>query len=145
MFKPFLVISALALIGVSAHFQEAQKPAESAPPPPAAVKPIPPQVKTTPESLAHAKKMYGYDCAMCHGADGAGKGDVAAQMKLTMTDLTDPSVLKAKSDSDLFALIRDGKGQMPAEGDRGKPDDLWSMVAYVRSLSSKTASAAQPH
>jgi mono/diheme cytochrome c family protein len=90
--------------------------------------------------------MYGYDCAMCHGADGAGKGDVAAQMKLTMTDLTDPAVLKDKTDNDLFTLIRDGKGQMPAEGDRGKPDDLWSMVAYVRSLSSKTATAAgQPH
>ena len=32
-------------------------------------------VKATPESIAHGKKWYGYDCAMCHGNDGDGKGE----------------------------------------------------------------------
>src|SRR5580765_4619089 len=32
-------------------------------------------VKPTQESLARAKKTYGYDCALCHGASGDGKGD----------------------------------------------------------------------
>ena len=37
-------------------------------------------VKATPEGIAAVKKIYGYDCAMCHGAAGDGKGDVAASM-----------------------------------------------------------------
>ena len=42
-------------------------------PPEAAAKANP--VKPTAESLAKGKKLYGYDCAMCHGKDGDGKGD----------------------------------------------------------------------
>ena len=41
-------------------------------------------VKPTPENLAEAKKFFGYDCAMCHGAAGDGKGDLAASMGLKM-------------------------------------------------------------
>ena len=33
--------------------------------------PVPP----TGESLAEARKMFGYNCAMCHGKAGDGKGD----------------------------------------------------------------------
>jgi cytochrome c len=36
-------------------------------------------VKPTPESLARGKRQYGYDCAMCHGKEGDGKGDVATR------------------------------------------------------------------
>src|ERR1700761_203891 len=47
-------------------------------PPDAVQKPNP--VKSTPAVLAAAKKTWGFDCAMCHGADGDGKGDLAADM-----------------------------------------------------------------
>ncbi len=143
MFKTFFVVTALVLCAASARIQEPGTAPETAAPP-AAAKPIPSQSKPTPESLARAKKMYGYDCAMCHGADGAGKGDLAAQMKLSLSDMSDPAVLKSKTDAQLFALIRDGKGQMPAEGDRVKSDDLWSMVAYVRALPSAPKDKTAP-
>ena len=94
-------------------------------------------VKPTPEGLAHAKKMYGYDCVMCHGANGDGKGDLASSLKTPMKGFTDPAALQAMSDGELFYIIQKGKGEMPPEGDRGKPDDLWNMVAYVRSLAKK--------
>ncbi|MGB9205261.1 MAG: cytochrome c [Terriglobales bacterium] len=87
------------------------------------------------ESLARAKKMYGYDCAMCHGADGAGKGELASEMKLTLSDMSDPATLKDRTDAQLYGTIRDGKDKMPAEGNRMSPEDGWSLVAYVRSLS----------
>ena len=90
-------------------------------------------VKPTPEGLAHAKKVYGYDCAICHGANGDGKGDIASSMKTPMKDFADPSV-EAMSDGELFYIIQKGKGEMPPEGDRGKPDDLWNMVSYVRTF-----------
>ena len=155
MLKPFLLVSALVLVALSARMQEPGTAPETAAPqassqtaPQAvpqsapAAKPIPPQVKPSPEALARAKKMYGYDCALCHGAEGTGNGDVAAQMKLTLNDLTNPATLKDKTDAQLFALIRDGKGQMPAEGDRSKDEGLWSMVVYVRSLSNGKDKAA---
>jgi mono/diheme cytochrome c family protein len=92
-------------------------------------------VKATPEGLAHAKKVYGYDCAMCHGANGDGKGDIASSMKTPLKDFTSPASLQGMSDGELFYIIQHGKGEMPPEGDRGKPDDLWNMVSYVRSMS----------
>jgi mono/diheme cytochrome c family protein len=65
-------------------------------------------------------------------------------MKLTLSNLSDPATLKDKTDAQLFLLIRDGKGQMPAEGDRSKDEGLWSMVSYVRSLSAGKDKAAAP-
>ena len=94
-------------------------------------------VTPTPESQAHAKMMYGIDCAMCHGANGNGKGDLVADMQLTMKDFTDPSALKGMSDGQLFYIIKNGKGKMDGEGDRMKPDDIWNMVILVRSFAKK--------
>jgi mono/diheme cytochrome c family protein len=94
-------------------------------------------VKPTPESLAQGKKYYGYDCAMCHGANGNGKGEVAVDEKMTLRDFGDPATLKNKTDGELFYIIKNGKGQMPPEGDRVKPPELWNMVNYIRSLSKK--------
>jgi mono/diheme cytochrome c family protein len=94
-------------------------------------------VKPTPASQEHAKKMYGYDCAMCHGANGNGKGDLVADMKLTLKDYTDPAALKDMSDGEIFYIIKNGKGQMSGEGDRLKPDDIWNMVVLVRSFAKK--------
>lgn len=43
------------------------------------------------KGLTEARKLYGYHCAMCHGKDGDGKGDVAEQMKLDLRDWRDSS------------------------------------------------------
>jgi mono/diheme cytochrome c family protein len=93
-------------------------------------------VKPTAESLARGKKLYGYDCAMCHGEKGDGKGDMASDMK-NVTDFTKPDALKNRTDGELFYEVRNGKGDMPPEGDRAKDDDIWNMVNYVRSLAKK--------
>lgn len=94
-------------------------------------------VKTTPEGLAHAKKTWGYDCAVCHGTNGDGKGDIANTLKAPLRDLRDPATLQGMSDGQVFYIIQHGKDEMPPEGDRGKPDDLWNLVAFVRSLAAK--------
>jgi mono/diheme cytochrome c family protein len=94
-------------------------------------------VKPTSEGKAHAAKMYGYDCLMCHGANGNGKGDLAVQLKMNLKDWSDPAALQTKTDGELFYIIKNGDGQMPAEGDRAKNDDLWNMVVLVRSFSKK--------
>jgi mono/diheme cytochrome c family protein len=91
-------------------------------------------VTPTAESKAHAKMLYGIDCAMCHGPSGDGKGDLVADMQLTMKDLTDPATLKGMTDGQLFYIIKNGKGKMPPEGDRAKDADLWNLVILVRSF-----------
>ena len=138
----FFLFFALAMWAQGAKDQTAkdqpakdQPPAEFKIPPDAATKQNP--VKPSAESHARGKKLYGYDCAMCHGKDGDGKGDMASDYK-SMTDFTDRSSLKSRSDGDLFYIIRNGKGQdMPPEGDRAKDDDIWHLVNYIRSLGKK--------
>jgi mono/diheme cytochrome c family protein len=98
-------------------------------------------VKPTPENLAEAKKYFGYDCAICHGAAGDGKGDLAASMDLKMKDWRDASSLAAISDSEIFDLIVKGKGKMIGEGDRISQEMVWKLVNYVRSLTKKDTPA----
>lgn len=109
-------------------------PAEYKIPPEAAAKANP--VKPSEESLARGKRLYGLDCAMCHGNNGDGKGDMASDIK-NVTDFTNPESLKNRKDRKLFYVIRNGKGDMPPEGDRARDDDIWNMVNYIRSLAKK--------
>ena len=96
-------------------------------------------VKPSPDGLAAARKMYGYDCAMCHGAKGDGKGDVVESMKLTMHDWRDAASLEGKTDGEIFFIITKGKGKMMGEGDRLPETMRWNMVNLVRSYSKRDA------
>lgn len=140
MWKPLPVLSALLLVGFSASAHQNQESTKAAPSAESknseAVKQANP-IKPTPESIASGKKMYGYDCAMCHGKDGDGNGDVAVSMKLKLLDYRDPASLKDVTDGELFNIIKNGKGKMPPEGDRAKPDLIWDMINYIRSLATK--------
>ena len=139
------VVAAIVLLCCAVWARQEQKaPAAGA----AAEYRIPPEasklanpVKATPASLAAGKKTYGFDCAMCHGKDGDGKGELALDMKLKLVDYRDPASLKEMTDGDLFYIIKNGKGDMTGEGDRSKPDEIWNLVNYVRSLAQKNFTA----
>ena len=94
-------------------------------------------VKPTPEGLAAARRIFGYDCEMCHGPKGDGKGDVVDSMKLTMHDWRDPATLAGKTDGELFYIITKGKGKMIGEGDRAAETMRWNLVNLVRSYAKK--------
>ena len=91
-------------------------------------------VKSTPEGLAEARKVYGYDCAMCHGEKGDGKGEVVESMKLEMRDWHESATLAGKTDAELFTIITKGKGKMMAEGDRVPEKLRWNLVNLVRAM-----------
>lgn len=96
-------------------------------------------VKPTPEGLAEAKKLYGYHCAMCHGKDGDGKGELAGSMNLKLNDWHDPSTIAKFTDGGLFYIITNGRGKMVGgEGDRTKEQIRWNLVNLVRSFGKKT-------
>jgi len=141
---------ALSVLVLFVPCARAQQPDKNAQKPPAAETPIPPEavkqtnpVTPTASSQAQAKRTFGYDCAMCHGATGDGKGDLAADMKLDLSDFRDPQALKDRTDGELFYIIKNGKGKMPSEGDRAKTDEIWNLVIYVRSMAKK-APAEKP-
>lgn len=159
MWKEIAALSALLLFGISGAPQQTEQSAQqtakppgqtekTAPAPAAATFVIPSDIakqpnpiKPTAASIAAGKQMYGYDCAMCHGANGSGKGDLAAEMKLTLKDYRDAAALKDTTDGEIFYIIQKGKGDMTGEGDRQKPEEIWNMINYVRSLSKKTQAA----
>jgi mono/diheme cytochrome c family protein len=133
--------SALTLFLLISFFAAAQ---ETKPAPKTAYSPVPiaaarepNPVKSTPESLAEGKKIYRYDCASCHGSTGDGKSDVAKDLKIQIPDLTDPALLKDRTDGELFYIIKNGHDDMPPEGGRARPGKLWDLVNYVRSLARK--------
>ena len=134
MFKLMALLPAALLFAFLP--QEPAAPADQAAAPAAAATMTNP-VKPTAESQAHAKMTFGIDCAMCHGDNGNGKGDLVADMHVSMKDLTDPDTLKNMSDGEIFALIKNGKGKMPGEGDRAKDEAIWNLVIYVRTFAKK--------
>jgi len=94
-------------------------------------------VTPTADSQKHAKMMYGMDCAICHGENGNGKGDLVADMQLKLKDFTDPTALKGMSDGELFYIIKNGKGKMGPEGPRAKDDVIWNLVILIHSFAKK--------
>ena len=78
--------------------------------------------------------LYKAKCAACHGASG--KGDTAVGKADNVRDLASADVQK-QSDADLTAIITNGKGKMPAYGKSLTPDQVKSLVAYIRSIAQK--------
>ena len=112
--------------------QDARLPEGYSIPPEAAKRANP--LKPTEPVLAAAKKYYSSQCAMCHGKDGDGKGDLAEDMQLKIQDYRKPESLAKFTDGELFYILTNGMGKMPAEGDRTPDDGKWGVILYLRSL-----------
>lgn len=138
-----ILVSVILLLSFSAVLaqqkdskEKATEPAPAAIPAEAAAKVNP--VKATPEGIASVTKLYGYHCAMCHGKDGDGKGDLAVEMKLDLHDWRDANSIAKMRDGELFYIITNGRGKMTGgEGDRTKEDVRWNLVNLVRSFGKK--------
>jgi mono/diheme cytochrome c family protein len=132
MLKPLLFVSTVVLFGVTALSTPGSISQDSVPAPAAGQKN---PVKPTEKSQARAKELYAQDCALCHGDNGNGKTDLAKDMELTLADWSNPATLANKQDQDLFNVIRNGKGKMPAEeAGRAKDDEVWNLIIYIRGL-----------
>ena len=103
-------------------------------------------VASTPESIAAGKRAYDANCAACHG--NLAQGAVKAGMTISIIeeqrgkqppDLTDDQWDHGSSDGEIFAVIKRGlpPTMMPGFDGRIPDDDIWSIVNYLRSLSSK--------
>ena len=79
-------------------------------------------------------KLFQAKCAACHGPDGSGNTVVGKALKLK--DMRDPEIQKL-SDADMTTVIAKGKDKMPANEKTLKPDQIKSLVAYIRELAQK--------
>ena len=144
MRRTIFVASAVLLIAIfcpKPNFTQDKTPAEPKMTPEDVAKKNP--VAPTAEGLAEARKLYGYDCAMCHGKDGDGKGDLAQDMKLDLHDWRDPATIEKITDGELFWVISYGRGKMVGgEADRSPEKMRWNLVNLVRSFGKKGAGAA---
>ncbi|HEY1895463.1 MAG TPA: hypothetical protein VGG62_04285, partial [Terracidiphilus sp.] len=102
MQKPLLLLPAVVFLALGAAYNPAAAPQAGSAASPKASKTGNPANP----SMARAKEIYGFDCALCHNANGDGKTDLAKDMQLTLSDFTDPKTLTGKSDDQLFDLIR---------------------------------------
>jgi cytochrome c6 len=71
------------------------------------------------------------NCVMCHGADGTGKTKMG--LKLGSADLTSNDI-QSLSDEALAQTLRNGKGKMPAFDKTLTPEEITSVIQYVRTL-----------
>lgn len=149
LFSLVLLVAAGYVFAQQKETQEKSKEGQTATQAPA---PITPEdaakknpVKPTAEGLTEARKLYGYHCAMCHGDNGDGKGDLAEQMKLGLKDWRNASSIANYTDGELFYIITNGRGKMEGgEGDRTKEEMRWKLVNLVRSFGKKAEEPAKP-
>jgi mono/diheme cytochrome c family protein len=89
---------------------------------------------------AHAAdELWKARCSTCHGLDG--KGHTKTGKKWKIEDFTRPKWQKAMSDDEIRRTIengvrqkRTGKVMMPAFGKKLTPEEIDSLVGWVRSL-----------
>ena len=77
-------------------------------------------------------RVFARSCASCHGP--AGRPSRPIGLAAMPRDLSDPRLYQLRSDTELKAVIRDGKGAMPAFGALLADEDLTLLIAYLHTL-----------
>ena len=75
---------------------------------------------------------YKTKCQMCHGATGL--ADTPAGKAMQAQPFNSPAFVKA-SDASLIAIVKSGKGKMPAFAGKLTDAQITAVVAYTRTLS----------
>lgn len=83
--------------------------------------------------LERGRQRYAIDCAMCHAADGSGRGTVPARGFPQPADFRSPGQ-RALTAQQIHDVIERGKGVMYGHADRVSPADRWAITAYVLAL-----------
>jgi mono/diheme cytochrome c family protein len=104
-------------------------------------------VAATPAALAAGNQIYQRHCQSCHGANGDGKGEKAAELSTAPGDFTNAGKMSGLTDGELYWEITEGRRPMPAFRDKLSEQERWEVVDYIRRFAARsTASrpAARP-
>lgn len=107
----------------------AQTPVQAANAPAAAAKELKNPHAGKPESIKEGEKIFDEKCAECHGGDAMG---------MSGPDLTDDRWIYGGTDAAVFETVSGGrKGGMPSWRGQLTEDQVWKVIAYIRSLARK--------
>lgn len=84
--------------------------------------------------VENGEAVFRQKCGGCHGLDGKGESTMGKTWK--MRDLTSSQVQK-QSDQELFTVIANGRGHMPAYEMILGNDKIREVIAYIREFGKK--------
>jgi mono/diheme cytochrome c family protein len=86
-------------------------------------------------SVEEGNKLFGAECAACHGLDGHKATDAGRWMSPRAADLTSHDV-QQYSDRELFWIVKHGVrfSGMPAFGAVESDEHIWNLIHYLRTL-----------
>jgi cytochrome c oxidase cbb3-type subunit 3 len=100
---------------------------------------------------ADGKKLYLTYCFLCHGVTGKGDGYAARYQSVKPRDLTNNAYMSSRTDQQLFDAISiggrafHGSMTMPYWGESLTKQQIWDLVAYIRTLHQKAPSGEASH
>ena len=103
-------------------------------------------VPASEDALRQGRALYHQHCTLCHGDSGRGEGPAARVHSRRSTrapkDFSDTKVQAEMTDGEIFwktaaGLREDGKVSHPAYRGVMSDNDLWTLVHFIRSLSTK--------
>jgi len=89
----------------------------------------------SPANASAGADTFKTKCAVCHGPDGSGNTPMGQKMKVH--DLRSPDVQK-QTDEELTTINTNGKPPMPAYGKTLTSADIHQLVAFLRSIATKS-------
>lgn len=95
----------------------------------------PPTPTNLQSSLVEGDKVFGVDCAACHGMDGRHPTDAGRWMYPRAADLGSKEV-QSYSNRELFWIVKNGirLSGMPAFAKVESDEHIWDLVLYLRTL-----------
>jgi cytochrome c oxidase cbb3-type subunit 3 len=144
-----LVVSlALAVVACQRESRDFEPPTKAVTPPPVRLSEIQPGAISTKTSLEHAyednayaldegKRLFRwYNCSGCHANGGGDKGPA----------LMDRVWIYGSEPAQIYSTIVEGRPNgMPSFGGHIPDNQVWQLVAYVRSLSGLVPGTAAPN
>ena len=93
----------------------------------------------TPDAVEEGKKIFANHCVTCHGPNGDGDSPTGKALTPPASDLTDAKIQDAVKDDYMYWHIAEGGKALGHSGmtpfkDTLKEDQIWQVIAYIRSI-----------
>jgi mono/diheme cytochrome c family protein len=94
---------------------------------------LPAPFKLSPELLQRGRERFDIYCAVCHGLNGDGNGEVV-QRGFPAPPTYHSERLRQAPIGHFYDVITNGYGVMYSYASRVEPQDRWAIAAYIRAL-----------
>ncbi len=107
---------------------------------------IPPAPADRQAAIREGERLFGTECAACHGMSGRNPTDAGRWMYPRAADLASHDS-QSYSDQELFWIIQNGirLSGMPAFGRVESDEHIWGLVLYVRTVPKGISETTETH